>query len=84
MPTLSSRRFTADPLIPLPPDAIARPAIARVRSEFLEMPNLALTTDQARRLFGMPSRLCEHVLDQLVVEGFLRLRRGAYTVVGQA
>ena len=84
MPTLNSRRTTIDPLMPLPPDAIARPAIERVRSEFLEMPGLALTADQARRLFGMPERLCGHVLDRLVSDGVLRVRRGAYTLVGQA
>ncbi len=84
MPTLNSHRSTIDPLMPLPPDAIARPALARVRSEFLEMPCLALTADQARRLFGMPAKLCDHVLDRLVHDGFLRVRRGAYSLVGNA
>lgn len=84
MPTLNSRRMTVDPLMPLPADAVARPAIERVRAEFLEMPCLALTADQARRLFGLPTRLCEHVLDELVTGGFLRVRGGAYSRVGQA
>ncbi len=84
MPSLNSRRHTVDPHMPLPADAIARPAIERVRAEFLEMPGLSLTGDQARRLFGLPTRVCEHVLDQLVADGFLRLRRGAFTRLGQA
>lgn len=84
MPTLNHRPNPIDPLRPLQPNAIARPAIQRVRSEFLEMPGLSLTPDQARRLFGMPAHLCEHVLEQLVSDGFLRVRRGAYTRVGHA
>jgi hypothetical protein len=67
-----------------PADAIAKPAINRVRSGYCEMPGLALTTDQARRLFGMSARSCQQALDQLVQDGFLRNTRGVYNRTGQA
>lgn len=84
MPTLDSHNGPVDPLAALPRAAVARPAADLVRSEFREMPGLTLTADQARRLFGLPARLCEHVLGQLVQEGFLRVRRGSYSRTGQA
>lgn len=42
--------------------------VRRVRSEFHEMPCLRLTCGQARRLFGLPSDVCERVLAALVTE----------------
>ncbi|MGE0464607.1 MAG: hypothetical protein AB7Q16_24835 [Vicinamibacterales bacterium] len=54
-------------------------AVARVRSEFLEMPGLCLTFEQARRLWGFDDSDCAEVLRHLVSEGFLRFTaRGAY------
>lgn len=54
-------------------------AVARVRSEFLEMPGLCLTFEQARRLWGFDDGDCAEVLRHLVAEGFLRFTvRGAY------
>jgi hypothetical protein len=51
----------------------------RIRREFLEMPGLALTELQARRLWNLDSELCDAVLETLVGERFLeRSRRGAY------
>jgi len=46
--------------------------VQRVRSEFLEMPGLRLTPDQARRLWGLENDLCRAVIDALVDEAFLR------------
>jgi hypothetical protein len=45
----------------------------RIRAEYLEMPGLRLTLDQARRLCGVEQALCQMVLDALVDEGFLRV-----------
>jgi hypothetical protein len=49
-------------------DAVAN----RVRSEFLEMPGLCLTTRQAARLWGLEAGACEQVIDVLVRSAFLR------------
>jgi hypothetical protein len=43
----------------------------RVRAEFLEMPGLRLTADQARRLFGIPDDLCQRILLTLIADGVL-------------
>jgi hypothetical protein len=48
----------------------------RIRSEFLEMPGLCLTTRQAARLFGLELPACEYVLDLLVESAFLRRTAG--------
>jgi hypothetical protein len=48
----------------------------RVRSEFLEMPGLRLTTRQAARLWGLEPSTCEHVIDVLVQSAFLRRTPG--------
>jgi hypothetical protein len=45
--------------------------LARVRGEFLEMPGLRLTRDQARRLWGLDEGTCARVLDTLMRSGFL-------------
>jgi hypothetical protein len=45
--------------------------LARVRSEFVEMPGLNLTLTQATRLFGLPPDICTRVLGTLQVEGLL-------------
>ena len=44
----------------------------RVRSEFLEMPGLRLTPDQATRLWGLEGDMCRAIIDALVAEAFLR------------
>jgi hypothetical protein len=54
--------------------------IARVRSEFNEMPGLHLTPAQAARLWGMDSRLCQQVIDTLVGAAFLRRTRAGAIV----
>lgn len=46
--------------------------LARVRSEFIEMPGLHLTVSQAARLLGLDPTTAAQLLDRLVAEGFLR------------
>lgn len=48
-----------------------RQAFDRIRSEFLEMPGMQLTLQQAERLCGVNSDICERVLADLVSAGFL-------------
>ena len=56
-----------------------RPLLGRIRAEFLEMPGLRLTTEQAQRLCGVERVLCKAVLDALVDEKFLCVKtNGAY------
>ena len=56
--------------------------LTRVRAEYLEMPGLRLTLEQARRLCGVERALCQMVLDVLVDEKFLCVRAdGAYARV---
>lgn len=43
----------------------------RVRSEYLEMPGLGLTLDQASRLWGLDRDTCSRVLGDLITDGFL-------------
>ena len=51
----------------------------RIRSEFLEMPGLQLTTAQAARLWALDRLTSERLLDGLTQAGFLfRNGRGAY------
>jgi hypothetical protein len=51
----------------------------RVRGEFLEMPGLRLTPEQARRLWRLDQSACEAVLGALVKERFLaKTRDGAF------
>lgn len=45
--------------------------VATVRHEFEEMPGLALTAEQARRLWALEPRVCGVVLDRLVEAGYL-------------
>jgi len=42
-----------------------------VRLEFDEMPGLALTAEQARRLWALDSGVCSRVLRHLVDSGYL-------------
>ena len=50
---------------------LSRDVVERVRMEYLEMPGLALTCCQARRLFNLDAGVCEDILAQLVGEQFL-------------
>jgi hypothetical protein len=53
----------------VPGDAL----LNRIRSEFLEMPGLRLTREQAQRLYGLEQMLCQRTLDRLVEARFLRV-----------
>ncbi len=50
----------------------------RIRAEFLEMPGLALTRWQMRRLGLLDDSRCDAVVDTLVQSGFLRRRNDTY------
>jgi hypothetical protein len=47
--------------------------LRRIRSEYREMPGLALTAAQVQRLFGVDPDSCGPVLETLVNEHFLRM-----------
>jgi hypothetical protein len=56
--------------------------LQRIRAEYLEMPGLRLTQEQAWRLCGVERALCQMVLDALVVEKSLCVTSdGRYTRV---
>ena len=46
--------------------------VGRIRSEFLEMPGLRLTVNQASRLWGLDEGACRRVIDVLIGASFLR------------
>jgi hypothetical protein len=53
--------------------------LKRIRAEFLEMPGLRLTLEQAQRLCGIERALCKMLLDTLVADKFLCVKSdGAY------
>ena len=53
--------------------------LRRIRGEFLEMPGLRLTAEQARRLWRLDQTACDAVLGALVDARFLaRTRDGAF------
>lgn len=49
--------------------------VERVRSEFVEMPGLAVTPAQAAKLWGLDEAQSERVIACLVTWGFLRRSR---------
>lgn len=53
--------------------------LQRIRAEFLEMPGLKLTLDQAQRVFGLDAGQARRLLWELREDGFLACdARGAY------
>jgi hypothetical protein len=53
--------------------------LKRIRAEYLEMPGLRLTLEQAQRLCGVDRALCQQVLNTLVEARFLRVNaNGTY------
>ena len=61
------------------------PLLARVRGEYLEMPGLRLTIDQARRLWGLDAAACSALLGALIDAKFLfKTRDGAFMRVEYA
>lgn len=60
----------------------AEEPLLRIRAEYLEMPGLSLTEEQACRFWGLDRRACATLLDELVAERFLRRTRdGAFVRV---
>ena len=56
-----------------------RTMLERIRAEFLEMPGLRLTLEQAQRFCGVEPTLCKAVLDALVDAKFLCVKaNGTY------
>lgn len=54
-------------------------AILRIAVDYIEMPDLIVTTRQAARLWNLPAELCERALAALVERGFLvQTRAGAF------
>ncbi len=49
-----------------------REMLQRIRGEYLEMPGLRLTAEQARRLWSLDLGTCRSLLDALVETNFLR------------
>jgi len=49
----------------------AGPTLCRIRAEYQEMPGLKLTPAQAQRLLGLDRQLCDVLLVELVLTGFL-------------
>lgn len=59
-----------------PPAGITEQMLQRVYSEYLEMPGMRLTRQQAQRLYGLDEHTCTQVLDYLVEAGFLERAGG--------
>ena len=60
-----------------------REALLRIRTEYVEMPDLKLTARQAQRLWNLSHDVCDTALAALVREGFLaQALNGAYVRPG--
>jgi hypothetical protein len=59
VPTTPAPCYTTDPML------------WRIRTEFLEMPGLCLTIDQAQRMWSLERRMCEALLRALTDSKFL-------------
>ena len=57
--------------------------LARVRSEYLEMPGLSITVQQASRLWNTQPEIARELLGRLVTTRFLRQRdNGSFVRTG--
>jgi len=61
-----------------------RDALHRIRTEYVEMPEMKLTLAQMRRLLNLPLEPCEVALASLVDSGFLVRRQDGAFVRGPA
>ena len=60
-------------------EAAIQDVVRRIQGEFLEMPGLRLTPEQARRLWRLDETSCDAVLGALVDARFLaKTRDGAF------
>lgn len=57
--------------------------LARIRSEYREMPGLRLTLHEARRLWGLDTQTCSAALAALLAAGFLSSTRDGAFVLAQ-
>jgi hypothetical protein len=55
--------------------------LLRIKGEYLEMPGLALTVQQAQRLWALDGHTCEAALRRLVQTGFLITTRAGRFVL---
>ncbi len=63
-------------------DPVDMNLITRVIGEYREMPGLALTLDQAQRLWGCDAATCRALVDRLVAHGVLKWSRDGRLVRG--
>jgi len=63
-------------------DPVDTALITRVLGEYREMPGLALTLNQACRLWGCDEGTCRAVVELLVAQGVLRWSRDGRLVRG--
>ena len=56
-------------------DSVDARLVDRVLGEYREMPGLALTIEQARRLWGCDAVTCQRIVDVLVERNVLRWSR---------
>jgi hypothetical protein len=54
-----------------PSASISRAVLDRIRSEYVEMPDLCLTPSQAQRLLALADNVCHAALERLVEHKFL-------------
>lgn len=57
---------------------LSEQTVDRVRAEFMEMPGLQLTDQQAQRLWSLDAVTCRQILESLVEVGFLTRRANGY------
>lgn len=65
-------------------DSVEAGLIERILGEYREMPGLALTMDQARKLWGCDAGTCRCVIDVLVARGMLRWSREGRLMVARS
>jgi hypothetical protein len=63
---------------------VDRALVERILGEYREMPGLALTLEQARRLWGCDGLTCRLAVDVLVARGALHWSRDGRLVNGAA
>lgn len=73
LPFASVATATPAPLVERQNPAGREALLHRVLAEFTEMPGLALTLQQAARLFGLSTDVCAGILSQHIRHGHLRL-----------
>lgn len=61
-------------------DSIDARLVERVLGEYREMPGLALTIEQARRLWGCDAVTCQRIVDVLVQRRVLRWSRDRHLI----